>query len=331
MAVLLLLCTAAVCAQTSAASSPAAGASGVSVPGTSVEEYVISPDDVLDIYIVDVPELSRNYRVGPTGTVKFPLLERPLTAAGLTLTAFSDRITAELKSAGLISAPQVTVSVQQSRLHAIAVTGAVKRPQIYPVLGRTTLLDVLSQAEGLADDASSTAIVRRGDLAAAALGLETEGKSKGEAEAILTVSVDLRHLLESGDSSANLDLYPGDRVTIPKAGIVYVVGAVNRPGGFTLKAAQKGMTVLQALAMAEDVKSTALRERAMLIRAGGPAAGERQQVPVDLKKVLAGKAPDPVLQADDILFVPDSAGSKAFRRGLEAVLQAATGVVIYRR
>lgn len=320
----------------SPAQEPSAQASGMaSSPPTTAQrtvdqDYLISPDDLLDVYIVDVAEMSRAYRVGPSGMITLPLIGKPLPASGLTLAQLSEVISTELKAAGLVSTPQVTVSVQQSRAHSVAITGAVKHPQIYPLLTKTTLLDVLSQAEGLADDASNVAIVRRGDIAIHALGLDTHSELKPEErEALLTVTVDTKRVMESSDPNVNIDIYPGDRVTVPRAGIVYVVGAVNKPGGFTMKPSKQGMTVLQAVALAEDLKSTAIGSKSVLLRADAQGPDGRKQIPIDLKKVLAGKAHDVVLQADDILFVPDSPGKKAFRKGLESALQMA-GVAIYR-
>ncbi len=290
-------------------------------------EYLISPDDVLDIYVLDVPELSRGYSVSSTGNVTLPLLSAPLPAAGMTLEQFSDAVRSALQKEGFVSDPRVNVSVRESRAYAISITGAVKRPQMYRVFGRTTFLDVLSQAEGLADDAGTVAIIRRGAIAVRALQLRSPNSGgKGP----YTVTVDLQRLLQSGDSAANIDVYPGDRITVPRAGIVYVVGAVNRPGGFPLKTGKEGITVLQALALAEDLKITAVRDKAMIIQRQAGASGGHRQVPVNLKTVLAGKTPDPELHADDILFVPDSASRRILKRSAEAMLQVVTGMAIYR-
>ncbi len=322
-AVLLLVLP--VCAQESTTSATPV-AVGAAVAKT--REYVISPDDMLEVYIVDVPELSRTYRVSPGGTVVVPLLPDAIPAAGLTLPEFSQSLGDELQKSGVVSRPHVTTSVQQSRLHSVAVTGAVRKPQIYPLLAPSTLMDVLTQAEGLADDAGTSAIIYRGDLAVQALALSDGGTEA--AEAARTTTVDLKRVLESGDPNANVSVYPGDRVTVPRAGIVYVVGAVNRPGGFPIRPNKQAMTVLQAVALAEDVKSTAIPTRTVIIRTDPAASGGRRQIPVDLKQVFSGKATDPALQADDILFVPDSQGKKALRRGIEAVLQTASGVLIFR-
>jgi len=288
------------------------------------QEYLINPDDLLDVYIVDVPELSRTYRVSPTGQVTLPLLSHPLNVAGLTLNQFAELTTQELKAPGLVSDPRVTVNVKESRTHSVTISGAVKKPQIYFVFGRTTLLDVISQAEGLAEDASSVANVSRGEIAKRML--QVQGHPVDEVS-----TVDLEALLHTGDTSLNIDIYPGDRVTVAPAGVVYVVGAVNKPGGFALNASRKRLTVLQAVALAEDMKSTAMANKAMIVRRGPQYPNGRVEIPVRLKEVLAGKAADVPLEVEDILFVPDNPGKKAAIRGVEAAIQVATGVAIYRR
>ena len=151
------------------------------VPKGQIDGYLIGPDDVLTVYIMDVPELSRDYRVESNGSVTIPMLSKPLTAAGLTLSQFSDLLSSELKTAGLVSDPHITTSITQSRLHAVAITGAVKKPQVYPVFTHTTLLDLLSQAEGLSDDAGNTAIVRRGDIAMHSFGFGQQDFHAGAA------------------------------------------------------------------------------------------------------------------------------------------------------
>ena len=287
------------------------------------QEYLINPDDLLDLYIVDVPGLSRTYRVSPTGQITLPLLLQPLNVAGLTLNEFADLTTRELKTRGLISDPRITVNVKESRAHSVAITGAVKKPQIYFVFARTTLLDVISQAEGLSEDASSVANISRGEIAKRMLVTKNQPAAD-------VIAVDLEKLLYTGDPNLNIDIYPGDRVTVAPAGIVYVVGAVNKPGGFALTANRKRLTVLQAVALAEDMKPTAVADKAMIVRRGPQYRDGREEIPVKLKAVLAGKAADVPLQVEDILFVPDSPGKKAALRGVEAAIQVATGVAIYR-
>ncbi len=297
----------------------------------SVSDVIISPDDVLDLSVLDVPEFSGHFRVSPTGSIRLPLLPSPIPAAGLTPHELSQSISEKLRAGGLVNNPQVTISVRESRVHSVAVTGAVKKPQIYPLFSSTTLLDVLSQAEGLADDAGPTAVVTRGQIALARMKIEGQCEQPAQPEVCpATLNVDLGKLLEGGDPQSNVVLYPGDRITVPRAGIIYVVGAVNRPGGFPLKNNQRELTVLMALALAQDLKTTAIGKRALIIRRGSAQPGGRKEIPVDLKKILARQAPDVPLEPHDILFVPDSSSRKALFRGAEAAIQMATGVIIWR-
>ena len=300
-------------------------------PQPSALDYVISPEDQLEIYVLDVPELSRTYRVSQGGQIDVPLLPEPIAAAGLTTARLSQLIAEKLKQAGMVEHPHVTVQVMQSRLHSVAIAGAVKQPQIYPTLGKTTILDAISQAGGLAEDAGNTAIVVRGDAASRALASEASGETPagGGPPNSRTVKVDLKRLMETGDPSLNLTLYPGDRVTVQRAGVVYVVGAVNLAGGFVLTSDRAQMTVLRAIALAQNVKSTASPEKAMIVRKNPNTPDGAEQIPLDLKKILKGREPDQKLLADDILVVPDSASKRALHRAAEAVAQASS-LVIYR-
>ena len=303
--------------------------SSSSASATIPDDYLVGEDDVLNVYIVDVPEFSRQYRVSSGGTVTVPMLPQPISAAGLTLVQFSDRIAQELKATGLVSNPHVSTSVDQSRLHAVAITGAVKRPQVYPLFTRTTLLDMISQAEGLADDAGEVAIVQRGEIANHVIEADSKQNSNSAQPSSQSVSVDLKQLLDGHSANANVAIYPGDRITVPRAGVVYVVGAVNKPGGFTMKANSHGMTVLQAIALAENTTNTAIRNQSMIIRNDAASPDGHKQIPVDLKKLLQGKGPDPTLQAEDVLFIPDSSGKRALHRTVDSILQVTTGVAIY--
>jgi len=299
-------------------------------------DYLVSQEDVLEVTVFDVPELSRDYRVNSNGMIIMPLLATPIPAGGLTLEQLAAGVSERLRTAGLVTNPQVTVSVKESRAHAIAVVGAVRMPQTLRVLGRTTFLDVVSQAGGFTEDVGSTGIITRGEMAMRALGLvpgsDERGASPGAAP---TVTVDLKGLMNTGDSSLNPVVYPGDRVTVQRAGVSYVVGAVNRPGGFTLKSEYEEMTVMKALALADNAKVTAQQDKAMILRKNLQKAGGREEIPVKLKQIMANRAPDLPLYANDILFVPDSAGKKALRRAADTAVGFAsavgTGLIIYRR
>jgi polysaccharide export outer membrane protein len=331
---IILACCPLLAAQTPAGLDPPSEAVSATaplpVPAPALPDCVISPDDVLTINVFDAPDVTGEYRVSPTGQIEIPLLSAPVVAAGRTPTQLAELISEKYSQAEIYTHPRVTVAIKESRVHSIAIAGAVKKPQIYPVFAKTTLMDLLSQAEGLADDAGSLAIVLRGDIAMQIINSQAGCDSASKpATCNSTFSVDLNRLTETGDPLLNVDLYPGDRVTVQRAGIVYVVGAVNKPGGFPLKTGQEKMTVLQALALAEDLKPTAAQSKAMIIRKNPAATDGREEIAVNLTKVLEGHQHDAQLQANDILFVPDSAGKKALRRGAEAAITAATWGLIY--
>jgi polysaccharide biosynthesis/export protein len=295
--------------------------------------YRIHPDDELDLYVVDVPEYSRSYRVAPDGTIRLPLLNEPIVAAGETPASLGRIIAAKLGSSGLLNDPHVLVEVKRSRANSIAISGAVKQPQNYEVFGRTSLLSVISQAGGLADDASNAAVITRGEIAMRVLGEPEKGSTAGSARPPRTVSVNLRRAMQ-GVASENVELYPGDAVMVQRAGIVYVVGAVNKAGGFVMNGDRSSMTVLKAVALAEDLKPTAQGKKAMILRKDPNKDNGGEEIPVDLTKILANKAPDTTLTADDVLFVPDSNAKKMLHRTGQAVAEMATmlsyGVFIYK-
>jgi len=295
------------------------------------QEYVICPDDDLSVDVLDVPELTKSYRVSPTGILTVPLLSKPVQAVGLTLAQLAQRLEEQLQAEGMVSHPHVTIQVKESRLHQIAIAGAVKKPQMYELYGKTTILDALAQAEGLADDAGNTAIITRGDVATRLAELEQANgtnPASGLSNAAI-VTVDLKRLLEDGDVTQNFQLYPGDRISVQRAGIFYVVGAVNKPGGFILKDDRQQMTVLKALALSEYTKTTAAPKRTIIVRQAPKAPGGTLDIPVELDKILQGRAKDRVLLANDILFIPESSGKIALHRAAEAAAQGAT-LLFYR-
>ena len=307
-----------------------------SPPASNTPDYVVCPGDVLEIYVFEVPEISRSYRVSPDGFITLPLLSEPIAAAGLTPSQLSRVIAKRFRDAGLLANPQVTMSVKETRLHSVVIAGAVKKPQVYPVFGPTRLLPVLSQAEGLADDAGDIAVVNRGEIGMRVAGPASAQATRGQAGSVSSsLSVDVRKLLETGDENLDLLLYPGDRVTVQRAGIVYVIGAVARPGGYPLKDVQEEMTVLKVLALAGDLTSSAQRSKVVILRKKEQAVTGREEIAVDLKRIIAGRVPDRRLYDNDILFVPENGKLKAMRQaigtGIGMGTAITTGLIIYRR
>jgi polysaccharide export outer membrane protein len=259
--------------------------------------------------------------------ITLPMLSRPVMAAGLTLDQLSQSIRKDLLDAGLVADPQITVSVKSSPWNTVVLSGAAKKPGVYPVYGHMTLLELLTEAEGLADDAGAVAIVTRAENAPGGLG-PNAGRAAPNAGSVTsgTVRVDVWRLWQNGDASLNVDLYPGDRVMVQRAGIVYVMGGVNRAGGFVLSNDQEQMTVLKAIALAGNFTREAKPAKAVIIRRASKASAEREEVCVDLKKVLSNRAPDQPLLANDILYVPESGA----RRTLDAMLNSVVYATIWR-
>jgi polysaccharide export outer membrane protein len=310
-----------------------AGVASSAEQGTlKAEETLIYPNDLLAIQVFDVEQMTHDYRVSATGTLTLPLLAEPIRAAGLTPQQLAELVSEKFKESGVLSHARVTITIRESRIHAVAVAGAVKKPQIYPVFGRTTLLDVLSEAEGVSEEAGASVIVTRGEVAQRILEAESAGAVDGGESQVIptTVTVDLTRLLDAGDTTANIDVFPGDRVTVQRAGTFYVVGAVMRGGGFLLTRSRQDITVLRAIALAENLTPTAKRKKAIVIRQNSSAPGGREQIPINLEAMLKGRAPDMPLQDSDILYVPDSTSAKMIRKGAEAAVQVTTGVLIFR-
>ena len=307
------------------AESTAATTPGVQSSGS--REYLISPEDVLDVYIYDVPELSRDYVVNTAGTVTVPLLPNPIQAAGLTTEEFARELEQSFRQTGRLSRPQITVAIKQSRRSTVIVEGAVKSPQVVPVIGPTRLVSIIAQCGGLADDAGSIARITR---SAFAPGNSVDGGGASSS----AITVELKRLMDGSDLMAQTEVYPGDRVVIEHAGVFYVLGEVNRPGGYNLKSAREQVTILEALSIAGDITSIAKKSQVKIIRKDVTAPSGRQELPINLNDILVGRSPDQTLQADDILFVPVSGGKRAlhtFTATSVAIAGAAGTAAVYRR
>jgi polysaccharide export outer membrane protein len=305
---------------TSPAVPPAAEAPALST------DYVIGPEDVLDVDVFNVPELSKTVRVGNDGTISLALLGH-VQAAGLTTSQLRARLESRWGQTYLEN-PQVSVFVKEFHAQPVSLIGAVERPGLYQLTGPRTLIEMLSTAGGLAKRSSAPAgrtvyVTRKG-------GFEdlqpTEGMSLIASD---KVEINLRRLLYSREDSLNIEIKPLDIISVSKADIVYVAGnGARRPGGFVLEDREK-ITVLQALAMAEGFSPNASKGNARIIRT--KADGSREQIPINLNKVLKGNSPDLELVANDILFVPDSTQKAALKRALEATVATASGLLIWRR
>jgi polysaccharide biosynthesis/export protein len=293
------------------------------------QDYRIGFDDVLDVSVFEAPELNREVRVSSAGDISLPLLDS-VHVAGLSPREL-ELVLQELLRRKYMKDPHVGVFVREMQSHPVSVLGAVRRPGVFQVRGSKTLLEILSLAEGLADDAGETVIIMRGAGMQNPTGSSPEetipAKNADASQTSDIVQVNLKNLLDSSDVHQNPLVNPGDIVKVLRAGIVYVVGEVQRPGGFTMKSNEK-MSVLQVIALSGGLTRTASKGGARIIRTD-EQSGEREQTPIDLSKILAGKAPDPMLEPKDIVFVPNSATKTTFSRGVEVASQTLAGLLIF--
>jgi polysaccharide biosynthesis/export protein len=305
-----------------------------SLARTQPVDTPIGSGDLLHIDVFDVPELSRDLRVSDSGDVSFPLIPGRIHASGLTPFQLESRLEELLVENGLVSHPQVSVFVREQNSQGISLVGAVSRPMVYQVIRPTTLLEVLADAGGITDDAGSVVIITRHSSVDNSKIDQPAGNTPGavaeSAGDTETITIQIRDLLDSGDSKFNIPVYGGDVISIPKAGIVYVMGAgVAQAGGYVMLGHGDQITVLRAVALAHGLTGFAKSDDAIIMRTN-PVTGKRDEIPVRIKQIEKHKAEDMAMKSNDILYVPDSFGKKALARGSEAAIGIGTSVAVYR-
>lgn len=288
-------------------------------------DYIIGAEDVLKIEVLNLPELTSTVRVSNDGKIELPLLGE-VPASGQSVQQLRRGLESKWGESYLES-PQVSVFIKEFRAQPVSVIGAVEKPGLFYVTGRRTLIEMLSEAGGLGRRPSAPAgrtvlVTRRGGFGQLqpVKGMRFVAPEK--------IEIELHPLLYSHEDALNVEIKPLDTISVSKAEVVYVVGEVRKPGGFVLED-RESLTILQALAMAEGLNSTSAKHAARIIRKSED--GSMVEIPVNLGKVFKGKSPDMELIANDILFVPDSTGKMAAKRGAEAAVQTISGVLIWRQ
>ena len=299
------------------ADTPAMGGGGV-----LGADYVIGPEDILTLEVMNVPELRETVRVENDGTIPVRLLGH-VKAAGLT----TSQLRTDLEKAwgeSFLEDPKVTVFIREFHAQPISVIGAVEKPGLYQLTGPRTLIEVISMAGGLARKPNPAGrflyVTRKG-------GFEDLQLAEGmEQTAPDQVEIDLKQLVQSRDPALNIKMRPFDIVSVTKAGVIYVVGAVGKPGGYIMEDRER-VTVLQALSMAGGTGPFAKKSAARIVRQG--ENDSRQEIPVDLGKVMKGTGEDVEMAANDILIVPDSKGKYWGQRGVETAISTLTAAILY--
>jgi polysaccharide export outer membrane protein len=267
----------------------------------------IGPGDLLEVSEYHTPEFHSSVRVAADGTVALPMVNG-VEVGGMDEQAAAHAIEAALVARGMLLHPQVQVLVLAYAGQDVSVLGEVTRPGVYPYTLHHRLLDLISAAAGTSATAGRLVnIYHRNDAKTPhPVVLDPGGTDKSAAD-------------------HNPELQPGDTVQVSRAGLVYVVGDVVRPGGFAVDPAQ-GLTVVQALSLAWGPSQNAATGKALLIREQN---GGRTMTTLNLRRMLHGQEPDQPVRDRDILYVPDSMAKNLMNRGMEAAIQSAIGVSIY--
>ncbi len=283
--------------------------SGLPLPATPAGSPMpapIGPGDFLDIGESHTPEFHSQVRVSPEGTITLPLIGA-IPIAGLDELAAAHAIEAQLLTKGMLLHPLVSVLVMVYAGQDVSVLGEVARPGVYPYTYHHRLLDLISASSGLSPNAGRL------------VNIFHVNDPKTAHPVVLDPSG------TDATSDHNPELSPGDTVQVSRAGLVYVVGDVVRPGGFPVDPVQ-GLTVVQALSLAWGPSQNAALGKAILIR---EQKGGRTLTALNLRRMLRGQDPDQSIHDRDILYLPDSMTKNLINRTLESAIQSTIGVSIY--
>jgi polysaccharide export outer membrane protein len=265
----------------------------------------IASGDLLHITVFDVPEMTQDVRIGAKGEAQLALIGN-IDLAGLTGEEAAEAIARELRNRKLLLSPQVNVLIKEFASQGVSVIGEVQHPGVFQVLGARSLLDVISMAGGLTNVADTRITVKR---------------RRGSEQ---TITVKLTTDDPNTSLTNNVQIYPGDLIVVPRAGIVYVLGDVNRPGGFVMQDSGK-ITLLQALAQAGGASKSASLSKAVLMRKNAQGYATTK---LHVGKIQNGEAPDLDLHSNDILFVPNNRLKNALS-GTQSVMSSIGSASIY--
>jgi polysaccharide biosynthesis/export protein len=261
--------------------------------------------DLIEISVFGVPDLSSKARISGSGDVYLPLIDY-VHVVELTVDEAQELIQKRLEDGGFVRGPHVTIFVNESASQAITMVGEVSRPGAYPAVGERRLFDLISAAGGFTERAGPiVTIEHHGD----------PGKK-------VELQLSSHNLAE--DTQDNVAIYPGDLIIVSRAGIVYVVGDVQRPSGF-LVSEDNALTVLKALALAGGGTKTSALNRTRILR---QTPNGVQEIPVRLKKILYAKAADVPLVKGDILFIPGSGAKAAAYRTADVAMSITTSLAV---
>lgn len=266
----------------------------------------IGGGDLLQVTVFGASDYNYDVRVADDGFVNLPFAGT-VHVAGRTTREVAADLQLQLSQHGYFNNPQVGVFVKEYATQGVSVLGEVQKPGVYPLLGARTLFDLISAAQGTTQTAGDKVSLIHRD--------------RPQQPEIVKLNYDPKDSTQS-----NVPVFPGDTIVVQKAGIMYVVGDVQKPSGIVM--ANPNLTVLKAIALAQGTNPNAALDRARLVR---KTADGQTEIPLNLKQMLAAKIPDMKVEPEDVIFVPNSMFKTGFKKGLEAAIATVTGVIIYRR
>ena len=283
---------------------------------TNLPAQRIGPDDLVGLSVYDSPEFTRTIRVGPDGWIRLPMLKQRINADGLMPNQLESAVADALVEEQLLVDPFVTVTVVEYHSRPISVVGAVKMPITFQAVGVVTLIDALTRAGGLSEDASGEILVSRADSAGSAA---------------LAQRIPYRQLIDAADPSLNLRLTGGEEIRVPTVSKIFVIGNVKKPGAFSITDSG-AMTVMKAVALCEGLSQ--FSGKVAYIQRTDDKTSAKSEIAVELKKIMDRKAPDVDLQPKDILYIPDNTGRRLTAGVLEKLAgfgtATASGLLIWK-
>lgn len=298
-------------AATTTAPTAKAGARGSSAVLVSPEEdYRIGPNDVIEVQIENMPDVSKTYRVTAAGTFLMSYAGR-ISAAKKTTEELAQLIAEKLRG-DYLKDPKVTVAVKEFNSRSFFIQGSVRSPGVYQIEGRPSVLELITLASGLNDTHGATAyIIRRikAPFPAEPQPVSTSDKSKQTGAMPETADDAPKYELKSANINAllrgqfeqDIFLEPGDIVNIPPGDVFFVAGEVNQPGSFPLK---EGTTLRQAISLAQGTNYKAALDKCIIFRE--TSSNKREEVRVDVGAVMNGKKEDVAIMGNDLIYVPNS-------------------------
>lgn len=272
--------------------------------GANLPAQKIGPRDLIAIQVYDSPELTRTVRIGADGFMRLPMLKQRVKAEGLMPGDLETVVADALAEEGLLVEPFVTITVAEYASHPISVAGAVRSPLTFQASSPVTLLEAITRAGGLAPEAGSEILISK-----------AQPGPDGEQTSLIQ-RIPVKALIDAADPDVNVKLTGGEEIRVPEAGKIFVVGNVKRPGAFSVQDGAES-SVLKLLALAEGLAPYSGKQAYIYRR---EASGGKNEIPIELSKIMARKAPDATLLANDVLYIPDNRGRRIGLAALEKLL-----------